>query len=177
MLGEREEVSAAPFHSAPTKASGRSPRSSPRRTKMIVTECGEWAPGSDARGLISGRSSLSGRAPPGASPPPAPWQPHRSYPAQQPPLLGKNRPEAPQPGHDPYVRLPVLASAADGPSEAQGLLAGSPALQPPRFPLRARWRPRATSVLAPPHASCVNGDRCVRELLQLPEECQVPFRG
>lgn len=121
---------------------------------MIVTECGEWAPGSDARGLISGRSSLSGRAPPGASPPPAPWQPHRSYPAQQPPLLGKNRPEAPQPGHDPYVRLPVLASAADGPSEAQGLLAGSPALQPPRFPLRARWRPRATSVLAPPHASC-----------------------
>ena len=63
-------------------------------------------------------------------------------------------PEAPQPGHDPYVRLPVLASAADGPSEAQGLLAGSPALQPPRFPLRARWRPRATSVLAPPHASC-----------------------
>jgi len=23
----------------------------------------------------------------------------------------------------------------------------------------------------------LNGDRCVRELLQLPEECQVPFRG
>ena len=60
---------------------------------MIVTECREWAPGSDARGLIPGRSSFSGRAPPGASPPPAPWQPHRSRPAQQPPLLGKNRPK------------------------------------------------------------------------------------
>lgn len=149
MLGEREEVSAAPSPSCSYKSLRKEPKQfSTKDPRSRQYQCGEWAPGR-RRGLIPGRSSFSGRSLPGGSrrwaSPAArtersfcrgaraalaflsrlPWQPHRSH------ILlssrqGSERTAPKRRSWDtiPTSGSPVLASAADGPSE-QCLRAGS----------------------------------------------------
>lgn len=176
MLGEREEVSAAPPILLLQKPPEAFPSSSPLKDPkgQDSTNAGS-GPRVGRTRSDPGRSSFSGRSPPGGFPAggraqrhglkgsfcrgpepapafllPAPWQPHRSHPArQQPPGPGKELPRSAAAGTR-SLRPAPCPRVRRGWSIRTVPAGWFPALQPPR-PLRAWGRLRATSAL--PHST------------------------